>query len=183
MWGVIYAHRDKAVLDFCRAKNNFLVFVPANGTSFLQVCDVSVNKPWKSGLARSFQDHVVQTMVDNPNMSAEAVHGAKKLREISLNYTTAAIMHITADNNGRSIKNGVRRNGLDTIYDRSWEATWTDPERTGSLCKSFSRNGTVVREGRELDVVKKPGADSSGAGRGARRDHRRIGLGRQFLGC
>lgn len=158
VWDVFYAHRDKAVLDFCRAKNIFLVFVPANCTSFLQVCDVSVNKPWKTVLARSFQDHVVQTMVDNPDMSTDAVakqFTAKKLRELSLDYAAAAIKHITADN-GRIIMNGIRRIGLDTIYDRSWEAMWTDLERTGSLWKSFSRNDTVVREGRVLDVVNNP---------------------------
>ncbi len=29
VWDVFYARRDKAVLDFCRANNIFLVFVPA----------------------------------------------------------------------------------------------------------------------------------------------------------
>jgi hypothetical protein len=106
-----------------------------------------VNKPWKTVLARSFQDHVVQTMVDSPGMSTDAVakqFTAKKLHDLSLDYAAAAIKHITADN-GRIITNGIRRIGLDTVYDRSWEATWTDLERTDSLWKSFSRNDTVVR--------------------------------------
>jgi len=70
VWDVFYAHRDQSVLDYCRSKNIFVVFVPANCTGFLQVCDVSVNKPWKAALAQSFEATVVKTIVENPEHTA-----------------------------------------------------------------------------------------------------------------
>jgi hypothetical protein len=54
IWDVFYTHREPEVMEFCRRNNIHLLFVPANCTSFLQLCDVAVNKSWKSSLANSF---------------------------------------------------------------------------------------------------------------------------------
>ena len=66
VWDVFYAHRDQSVLDYCRSKNIFVVFVSANCTGFPQVCDISVSTPWKAALAQSFEATVVKTIVENP---------------------------------------------------------------------------------------------------------------------
>ena len=130
-------------------EEHLCVFVSANCTGFPQVCDISVNRPWKAALAQSFRPLWSRPLSKNRSALAQEVAKlltTKRPRELSLDLVDAAISRVTA-NNGIIITNGVRRVGLHTVYDKAWEPVWTNLERTNSLWQSFSRNDVVVREG------------------------------------
>ena len=56
---MFYAHCLPAVLKRLKENNILVAFVPANTPGFLQLCDVAVNKPWKSLLTNSFIQYYV----------------------------------------------------------------------------------------------------------------------------
>ncbi len=67
VWDVYYAHRHPDVLKFARENRIALLFVPANTTSRLQLCDVGINKPFKSRTTKSFQAWAAASYKDMPD--------------------------------------------------------------------------------------------------------------------
>lgn len=157
LWDVFYTHRDKAVKDFCLKNYILVVFVPANTTSFLQLCDVAVNKPWKTAISNKFGDLLLTIFCDKDVANDEATDddsvfnleklndllSVDKLRQHSLTLTNAAIDHIKATD---CIVKGAAHIGLDTIYTAPahWNAVVSRLKADDALWKTFSRNDESV---------------------------------------
>jgi hypothetical protein len=162
VWDVFYTHRLPSVLKRLKENNVFVVFVPANTTGFLQLCDVAVNKPWKASITNSFVQYMADVFAEDGAHEAEgdvdgtvmdrfkAKTALPVLREKTMDFVYAAIKYVES----RSIiANGAKRIGLDTIWDKTWEPVWKSLEAADQLWTSFSRNDIVVREGRVQDVA------------------------------
>jgi hypothetical protein len=150
---VFHTHRDARVLDFCRQNHIKLCFVPANTTSHLQVCDVSINKPWKAAIAKKFSQFVcdrfqdVSLVLEDGSLDMNAFHGAftvGHLRDLALDCTLAAYDRIRGSD---FIRRGIEKIGLSTVRDPAWEAILGELDRQGLLWKSFTRNDIVLMNG------------------------------------
>ena len=160
VWDVFYTHRLPSVLQRLKENNIFVVFVPANTTAHFQLCDVSINKPWKSSVVNSFVQYMADVFADSSVVEGDAdvidmalyklKTSAPALREKTMDFVHTAIQDIEHRD---YIINGARRIGLDTIWDKAWEPVWQALEASGQLWKSFSRHDIVVREGRVQDVA------------------------------
>jgi hypothetical protein len=135
VWDVFYTHREASVLELCRKKNVVVLFVNANCTGFLQVCDVSLNKPWKSEIERAYMAYLVdyfegaeddQDDVAAAGLKAKLAIGA--LRNATVGFTLRAIQHIDASS---AVINGVRRIGLHEIHSPEWKVIYQKLESEG----------------------------------------------------
>ena len=67
-----FSHQSEAVRDYCAANNIILVYIPAGCTDLLQMCDLVLNKPYKSALSAAFVKYVAGKFADHTASAATA---------------------------------------------------------------------------------------------------------------
>ena len=110
VWDVFWAHRDVGVRKYItdHMPGLRLLYVPARCTSFLQVCDVSINKPLKSR---------VENKVRAWRLAERAKTGTLSRSLASLRRQTArALISVNDSLESSIILNGVRAVGLLAVW-------------------------------------------------------------------
>jgi hypothetical protein len=137
IWDVFYAHREPSVLDFCRANNVLVLFVPANCTGFLQLCDVALNKPWKTQIEVAYTQYMVDVFsveddIDLARLKEKTSVGA--LRTAAVDFSVHAIDHI---NSTSAIRNGAKRIGLTELWSPAWKDVYHKLNEEGFIRDFF----------------------------------------------
>jgi hypothetical protein len=139
IWDVFYTHREPSVLEYCRKNNVLVLFVPANCTGFLQLCDVALNKSWKTQIESAY----TQYMVDVFSLDADVDLALLKektslaaLRSAAVDFSVRAIDHINSTN---AIRNGAERIGLAGMWNPAWKDVFRKLDEQGFCCYFYSK--------------------------------------------
>lgn len=143
LWDVYSVHRSSEIRKFIEIHMPWLklVYVPANCTHFLQVADVSLNLPFKTGMKKLAAEWVIT----NPSPD---------LRIAQLRLLAAQWAQISLDNVGSSdaARNGIRWIGLHKCWDLCTISHAKQLHRTGHLWMSQSRNDIIAPLGEATDA-------------------------------
>ena len=176
IWDVHWSHRHAAVRKLIADSFPWLrlAYVPARTTSYLQVCDVSINKPLKNRVQAATR----QWRIETRKQGSALVRSVPLLRL----QITRSMMEVAAGIEREIILNGVRKVGLDAVFDPervpALLETAAELQRTGRLWQATSKNDMVcpggdaaaasmpfVQQGEEL--ADDGGAEDGGAAAGA----------------
>lgn len=160
------------MLNHIRAHYPWLrvLFVVANCTSFLQVCDVSINKPFKGLLTELYTRwRARRAAAAAATGRAESPLGMKEAKAAMARFVFAANSAIHPD----VVLNGVRRTGLGSIWTEEGASQAIEDARCliedGSLWWPISPKDSVVKRGEvPVEVVDQAAADAKEASVGGK---------------
>lgn len=116
VWDVFYAHRERSVLDLASLNNIIVCYVIAGRTGQLQLCDVSLNKPFKNHTAKGYQEYAVACY---DNAGPDYIHSPsmRELRELCAKLVSRAFQYVCQ--HPTAIVNGAKHIGIDIAIDRT----------------------------------------------------------------
>ena len=162
MWDVHWSHRDPSVLNMIRTDFPWLrlLFIPARTTSFLQVCDVAINRPLKVKV----EDFTRKWRIAHRKKGGAPERSIPLLRRIVTMALLKGAQEVPAD----IILNGARHTTLLQVWSKSGKETAlanaADCEAAGVLWNTTSKNDKVVRGGELEGGGSVPGMDCDGGG-------------------
>jgi hypothetical protein len=126
-----------------------LLYVPANTTSFLQVCDVSINKPLKTAV----QSLVRRWRLDEIKEIGTLARGVKHLRL----QVTRALLQANKNIPEEVVLHGVQAVGLDRVWSPAVRDDLLESAhelaRAGTLWVALSRSDVATEGGRAERAV------------------------------
>lgn len=161
VWDVFWAHRDVGVRNYIAKELPWLhlLFVPARCTPFLQVCDVSINKPLKSRV----EDLVRAWRIEERKQAGTLARSLVALRK----QVSLALIKVNKGIEPAIIRNGVRSVGVQDV----WNPVLVDAlletaqacEADNSLWVTISRGDHVCRNGAPTENGDASALSSAGA--------------------
>lgn len=141
IWDVWQHHRSAEMMSFLLQYYPWLrvVFVPANCTSYLQVADVSMNKPFKDSLKQQFSKWLMDQDLGTKNTISVTV-----LRPLILQWILVALDRIRSID---AVSTGVQRIGLHTCFTAETQHAAMLTHQLGQLWSSATARDAVAVEG------------------------------------
>ena len=141
IWDVYSTHRGQQIRDYIGTHMPWLklLYVPANCTDFLQIADVSLNKPFKVHLQKAAQEWLAEQLE-----AGKVDTRIRRMRPLIAQWVAQSVSYL------RTIPaaiNGIRSIGLHTIWRADVVAVALALHRAGHLWKSHSPRDLIAMQG------------------------------------
>ena len=151
VWDVHWSHRHRSTREYIADNVPWLrlLYVPVNATSFLQVCDASINKPLKT----TVQSLLRRWRLDEIKETGTLARGVKHLRL----QVSRAILQASKSIPKEVVLHGVQAVGLDRVWSPAVRDDLLESAhelaKAGTLWVALSRGDVATEGGRAERAV------------------------------